>query len=743
MIDRYEEARRLLNAGLKLCELHHMSKQPKGDDWNHRLLTSASQVREDAGGFGIPLAANGLCSVDFDNVALAERGLRAVGIDPEWLRGCGVSTSSTRPGSGGRVAFKVPAGANLKWVRFTSKTSGTILELRATSPNLQDCMPGTVYKTNDGAGPWQQDYDGLFTFDFAPEAPAKLVQWWQRMSEDLEYRHSQQRIIAGDSVVLDVSNGAHLAFASPHRLDYNMNHSVEEILQRHGYSEKNGRYAPPTATGKNGVRRIPGRDDLWQSDHASDPLFGTFDAWTAHVTLDHSQDLLAAEGAEQASRAVVALDGFEDVPVVKRIEPVGQNTESDPDDLPNFDRAKSGRVKATINNLLMALAHTGVVGVHIGHDTFRDEIMLSDAGTDGWRRFTDADYVRLRAQLERGACGFEPIGKELMRDCVLMTAADNSFDSAQLWLSKLRWDGVNRIDTFLVDYFGVEDSPYTRAVARYMWTAMAGRVIEPGCKADMVPILVGDQGLGKSAAVKAMVPAEDFFAEISFAENEDNLSRKMRGKLIAEIGELKGLHSRDMETIKAFVTRSHEKWVPKYREFETVFPRRLIFIGTSNRDQFLADDTGNRRWLPVRVNKVDVKKIRELADQLWAEASVKFVCEGVSWQGAQELSTAAHAEFSFHDEWTDRVQKWLISGCPGLDSGVAGLSTSEVLRLALGFEGCQVRRADEMRAASVLKQLGYKSTRVFANGIQSRRWVTTSPLLTQVGKEIDYKKVLF
>ena len=71
MIDRYEEARRLLDAGLKLCELHHMSKQPKGDDWNHRLLTSASQVREDAGGFGIPLAVNGLCSVDFDNVALA------------------------------------------------------------------------------------------------------------------------------------------------------------------------------------------------------------------------------------------------------------------------------------------------------------------------------------------------------------------------------------------------------------------------------------------------------------------------------------------------------------------------------------------------------------------------------------------------------------------------------------------------------------------------------------------------
>src|SRR5690606_14634369 len=114
-------------------------------------------------------------------------------------------------------------------------------------------------------------------------------------------------------------------------------------------------------------------------------------------------------------------------------------------------------------------------------------------------------------------------------------------------------------------------------------------------KADMAPILVGQQGAGKSTAVAAMAPAPEFFAEISFSEKDEDLARKMRGRLVAEIGELRGLHTREQEAIKAFVSRTHENWIPKYREFAVQFPRRLVFIGTTNKDEFLADETGNRR----------------------------------------------------------------------------------------------------------------------------------------------------
>lgn len=732
----YDEARRLLAAGFKLCELHPMSKQPVGEKWNLNLLTRPEQVRDSAGGFGIPLAANGLCSVDFDNVAVAERGLRLCGIEPERLRAEGVTTSSTRPGSGGRVTFRVPEGAGLRWLRFTNPADGTILELRSTSPNLQDCLPGTTYTSHDGSGPWVQDYSGLFTFDTAPMLPDDLLGWWQQMSHDLGFLHEQQRLIAGGRAQLDVSSGSTLAFASPYRMQFNMDNDVEELLVAHGYEGRNKRYKAPSGTGAPGIRPIPGKDGLWRSDHASDPLFGTFDAWTAHVVLVHDSKLSDAERAAEVSRSVALVEGFDDVPGVvvrsqvarEQLDDLGLPEDDGGDDIPKFERDKTGKIKATINNLLAALRSPSVCGWHIGLDGFRDEIMLADAGTPhAWRSFRDADYVTLRSKLETGSCGFLPIGRELIRDAVLSVADKNKFDSAITWLKGLSWDGVRRIDTFFSDLFGVEDTPYTRSVSAYLWTAMAGRVLDPGCKADMVPILVGNQGLGKSMAVAALVPAPDFFTEISFSEKDDDLSRKMRGKLIAEIGELRGLHTKELESIKAFITRTHEHWIPKYREFETTFPRRMVFVGTTNKDQFLADETGNRRWLPLRVGTVNVEKVRQLAEQCWAEGAVRFLAGGVEWQTAQKLAEEVHGEFAFHDEWEDKVRAWLADPMfDDLPTSGRHLLTHDVLVSVIGIDLKQIRRSDEMRMGSVLRKLGYTRKRIAVDGQQSYRYVPTS-----------------
>ena len=311
--EQYEEARRLHAAGLKLVELHPNSKRPVGDGWNHN---AASSVRADAGGYGLLLAANGLCSVDVDSEGRCVEGLWRCGFDVDAIRDAGVHTSSTRPGSGGRVTFRVPAGSSLRWVKFSSKTAGTILELRATAANLQDSLPGTVYHSADGSGPWVQDYAGFWTLDIAPELPDDLLAWWERLSNDVDYLREQQRLFIGEDAQLAVSAGdGVLAHVSVHRGRFNRENRVEDILERHGYTlGRNGRYAPPTATGAPAVRPIPGRDDLWQSDHASDPLHGTFDAWTAYVELDCGGDFGKAEGAQQGALDTHAVEGFEDVP---------------------------------------------------------------------------------------------------------------------------------------------------------------------------------------------------------------------------------------------------------------------------------------------------------------------------------------------------------------------------------------------------------------------------------------------
>ncbi|MDO8284966.1 MAG: VapE family protein [Rhodoferax sp.] len=712
---KHSEAKRLLAAGMVLCELHPNSKRPVGDGWNNKAV---SEVRESAGGYGLLLAKNGICSVDVDNEPLCKVGLQRCGLDLQTIRDLGVWTSSTRPNSGGRVAFKVPVSAHLRWLKFSSKNHGTIMELRAESPNLQDSLPGTTYSSQDGSGPWVQDYAGMCTFDCAPEPSQDLLQWWERMSNDVEYLRGQQALFIGEGVQLSVSSGdGKLAYTSEHRVPYNIANSVVDILERHGYTlHRNGRYAPPTATGAAAVRAIPGRDDLWQSDHASDPLHGTFDAWTAYVVLDCSDDLAHAEDEWKRAYEVAQLEGFDDVPTVPGA----------PEPLPAFKRTNAGQIRASKENTVLALSRSDVCGFKIRHDTFRSETMIAEHNTEGWRSLRDTDYTELCLRLERGQ--FQNIPKELIRDAVDYVAAKNAFDSAQHWLNGLIWDGVPRVGLFLEKYLRASDTDYSRAVSMYLWTALAGRVLVPAVKCDMVPVLVGEQGTRKTSSVAAMVPSEDFFTGIDLNAKDDELSRIMRGKLVIELGELRGLASRDAEHIKGFITRGIEEWVPKYREQPVRFSRRCVFMGTSNKRDFLADETGERRWLPFQCGPCDPEAIARDREQLWAEGRNLFMAGGVLFRDAERLAAAEHEAFTSHDEWESAVQEWLSrpdhSGvCPG---GRRYLTARAVLFGAMGLPDSQQSAQHQRRIKKVLLRLGYRDVNTMIDGRRQRGYEAPS-----------------
>jgi RecA-family ATPase len=298
--DLHVEARRLLDKGFKLVKLVRMSKRPEGNGWN---LKPTRTIDPAATGYGLLLQANGLMSVDPDDVDIARLGLRRCGFDLDELMAAGARTTSTRPGSGGRSTFKAPAGAG--WFKFSSKGGGVALELRAASPNLQDCLPGTRYFGKSGAGPYQQAYATTRRIDEAPELPQRFRDWYLRCCSDVVFLREQQALFFGGATDAALAISApfgegsqKLAFPSPHRVSFNDANDVKDILGRHGYQPSvDGRWSAPSATGAPGIRCIPGKDDLWRSDHASDPLFGTFDAWTAHVVLDHSGDVEAAEAS--------------------------------------------------------------------------------------------------------------------------------------------------------------------------------------------------------------------------------------------------------------------------------------------------------------------------------------------------------------------------------------------------------------------------------------------------------------
>jgi hypothetical protein len=400
--------------------------------------------------------------------------------------------------------------------------------------------------------------------------------------------------------------------------------------------------------------------------------------------------------------------------------------------LPGFIRDKQGEIEPLIENVVKAVSAAHACGYQIRFDTFRDELMISEPGVEQWRSFEDADAVQLRVNL--ASIRFKPVGKELMRDALTLAAREAQFDSAIMWLNEVvpKWDGVQRIASFYPRYFKTEDTPYTRACGEYVWTAHAGRVLEPGVKADMAPILMGAQGLRKSSGVAAISPAEDFFSEFTLDVGDTDIARKMRGCLVGELGELQGLNSRSAEAIRAWVVRRFEEWTPKYMERKAKFARRLLFHGTTNVEQFLADETGERRWLPMMVlDFVDVDAIVRDRLQLWAEGRERFVAGGVCWQEAERLAKAEHGKFKVHDEWEQKVQAWLDE--PDLADETPRIkgwfSSADVLMGCLGFDLSRIDRRAEMRVAKVLKDCGMENTlrrSLQAGGKPQRRWFDTS-----------------
>ncbi len=431
----------------------------------------------------------------------------------------------------------------------------------------------------------------------------------------------------------------------------------------------------------------------------------------------HCADRLDIEFFQAVGYQEDTLAGFDVVPTT---QPDGTPAPLPP---PAYERDNKGAILATVENVALACRRPDECGVHLGYDSFQGAIMLADAPGE-WRSFRDVDYTQLRIMLERQ--GFKPVGRELVRDVVEKVADENQFDSALTWLDALTWDGVPRVESFMLTYFGADDTPYARAVGLYLWTAMAGRIVEPGIQADMAPILVGAQGLGKSSGVAAMVPSPEFFAEVSFNDKDDDQARRLRGKLVAEISELRGLGTRDEDAIKAFITRTHEQWVPKYREFAASYARRVVFVGTTNRDEFLADDTGNRRWLPVRVGRVDVAALQRDRLQLWAEARDLFALEGVAFHDAERLAKDVHGDHMVSDPWEDDIAKWLDTP-DDFDSGSTPrmreyLRINDIAAGALRLEVRQFGKREEMRISKCLQKFGYEKGRRSIGGRQVRAW---------------------
>ncbi|WP_160045562.1 virulence-associated E family protein [Paenibacillus sp. USDA918EY] len=243
----------------------------------------------------------------------------------------------------------------------------------------------------------------------------------------------------------------------------------------------------------------------------------------------------------------------------------------------------------------------------------------------------------------------------------------NTFHPIKAYVESAQWDGTPRAERLFIDYLGAADTHYARQATRKMLLAAITRLYRPGCKFDQMLVLVGPQGAGKSSLL-AKLGREWFSDSLRTFENKE-AGEHLQSGWIFEIGELSAMKKTEVEEVKAFLSKTEDRYRVAYDRQVSEFPRKCVFFGTTNTRDFLRDATGNRRFWPIEVFPERAAKSHwdELTDdevsQIWAEVLSWFKA-GETLELDHEARTEAERQQAAHMESDPReglIQEWLDS----------------------------------------------------------------------------------
>jgi len=232
------------------------------------------------------------------------------------------------------------------------------------------------------------------------------------------------------------------------------------------------------------------------------------------------------------------------------------------------------------------------------------------------RQWEDIDDEYATVTLQRTAGPRIKAGS--VRAAIMLMAHSHCRDCVVDWLNELRWDGKRRLSTFFPRILGTSNLRYHMRAGRNLLLSMVARAMAPGCKVDEMIVLEGPQGALKSTVLEVL--GGDLYAELTASLDSKDGLQQLRGIWLGGISELSAMRRADVERVKAMVTCRVDRYRPSYGRHEEHHPRRMVLVGTTNADEWLRDSTGNRRFIPIKVGKIDIDLLRKERDQLFAEA---------------------------------------------------------------------------------------------------------------------------
>lgn len=332
------------------------------------------------------------------------------------------------------------------------------------------------------------------------------------------------------------------------------------------------------------------------------------------------------------------------------------------------------------------------------------------------KQITDEDLIYFKYYLAKN-CKFEP-PTSLLLEGIVQLARNNQYHPVRQYLEALTWDKQPRLDNWLYQAAGVARDAYTTSVARKILVAGVARVFEPGCEFHSMMILEGGQGIGKSTLVKIL--SGPFYANLSFGNIDKDTVDAMQGRWIIEVDELVGFNRQDIEKMKSFITNPADRARLSYQRMTKTFKRQSIFIGTTNPvgdNTYFRDESGNRRFWPIKCGPINNAWVRENRDQLFAEALIAYKEKETIFLDSQEaidLARMAQEERLALDPWTEVLNDFMAQKKNVFVQHVSIIDLAKALNIDIS----RFTKAEQTRIGTIMRRLGFEGRRIRKDGIR-------------------------